>query len=235
MAISPRLGESIPVHLGLILDGNRRWARSQGLPQLEGHRRGSDNLFEIAKAASERGVSYISAFVFSTENWDRTQEEVDYLMDLIVWVATKEIDKYVKAGFRVVFLGSRTRLSSKVIRAIEKAESRTKEGTKTVLALCFNYGGQTELAEGVARLVADGVPAAEVTPERLEQYLYHPEVPPIDFVIRTSGEQRLSGFMMWRASYAELYFCSQPWPAFTNADLDEALAEFARRQRRFGA
>ncbi len=235
MAVNSQDAESVPVHVGLILDGNRRWARANGLPQLEGHRRGSDNLFEIARAASERGVKFVSAFVFSTENWDRTQEEVDYLMDLIVWVATKEIDKYAKEGFRVVFLGSRKRLSPKVLRSIESAESKTKDGNGTVLALCFNYGGQTELAEGVARLVADGVPAAEVTVERLERYLYHPEVPPIDFLIRTSGEQRLSGFMLWRANYAELYFSPQPWPAFTVSDLDEALAEFARRQRRFGA
>jgi undecaprenyl diphosphate synthase len=225
----------VPIHVGLILDGNRRWARAQGLPQLEGHRRGSDNLFEISRAAAERGVKYVSAYVFSTENWNRTQEEVAYLMDLVVWVATKEIDKYAKEGLRVIFFGSRERLSPKVIRAIDNAEAKTKHETRMVVALCFNYGGQTELAEGVARLVADGVPADEVTVERLGQYLYHPEVPPIDLLIRTSGEQRLSGFMMWRASYAELYFTPQPWPGFTAADLDEALAEYARRQRRFGA
>jgi len=177
----------------------------------------------------------MSAYVFSTENWNRSQEEVDYLMDLLVWVATKEIDKYVHEGFQVVFLGSRKGLSAKVLRAMDSAERKTRDGTRAVVALCLNYGGQMELAEGVARLVADGVPAAEVTPERLAQYLYHPEIPPIDLLIRTSGEQRLSGFMLWRASYAELYFTSKPWPAFTPADLAEALAEYARRQRRFGA
>ncbi len=235
MAPISRAAQSVPNHVGLILDGNRRWAKAQGLPRLEGHRRGSDNLFEIARVAADLGIKYISAFVFSTENWERTQDEVDFLMDLIVWVATKEIDKYANEGLRVVFLGSRLRLSQKVLRAIDSAEDRTKHGTRAVLALCFNYGGQMELAEGVARLVADGVPAAEVTVERLQQYLYHPEVPLIDLLIRTSGEQRLSGFMLWRASYAELYFSPKPWPAFTAADLGEALTEYAGRQRRFGA
>ncbi len=235
METPPVVGESIPVHVGLILDGNRRWAKAQGLPKLEGHRRGADNLLEITRAASDAGVKYVSAYVWSTENWDRAQEEVDYLMDLMVWVATKEIKKYAKEGIKVVFMGSRKRLSPKVLRAIENAEAKTKDSSGTVLALCFNYGGQTELAEGVARLVADGVPAADVTVGRLEQYLYHPEVPAIDLLIRTSGEQRLSGFMLWRASYAELYFTPLSWPAFKPDDLDVALAEYARRQRRFGA
>lgn len=228
-------GNLVPVHLGLILDGNRRWAKAQGLPALEGHRRGYETLHEVALAARDRGVKYISAYLFSTENWDRTQEEVDYLMDLFVWVATKEIDKYVNEGLRMVFLGSRARLSPKVLRAIDSAELKTRDCTRAVAAICLNYGGQTELAEGVARLVADGIPAAEVTVEKLQQYLYHPEVPQIDLLIRTSGEQRLSGFMMWRANYAELYFSPKSWPEFTIQDLDEALAEYARRERRFGA
>jgi undecaprenyl diphosphate synthase len=131
-------------------------------------------------------------------------------------------------------VGSRERLSPKVAAAIESAEVRTAGNTGTVVALCFNYGGQVELAEGVARLVADGVTAAEVTPAKLAEYLYHPDLPPIDLVIRTSGEQRLSGFMLWRSAYSELYFTAKAWPEFTAEDLDEALAEYARRSRRFG-
>ncbi len=225
----------MPVHLGLIIDGNRRWAVQEGLPKLEGHRRGYNNLHKITLAAAERGVKYISAFVFSTENWERTREEVDYLMEMMVWIATKEVDTYSKEGFRLLFLGSRTRLSARVIRAIESAEHKTKDGKRAVVALCFNYGGQTELAEGVARMLADGVAPREATPEKISTYLYHPEVPLIDFLIRTSGEQRLSGFMLWRASYAELYFTPKLWPAFSVSDLDAALDEYGRRQRRFGA
>jgi len=224
----------VPTHLGLILDGNRRWARAEGLPQLEGHRRGYENLHEIVREAVGRGVRYVSAYVFSTENWRRSSEEVEYLMDLLVWIATKELGKYAREGLKVVFVGSRERLSVKVLRAIESAEAKTAHNTRAVVAMCFNYGGHVELAEGVARLVADGVAAAEVTVERLAGYLYHPELPPVDFVIRTSGEQRLSGFMLWRVSYAELYFTPTPWPAFTVADLGVAFDEYERRQRRFG-
>lgn len=223
-----------PNHVGFILDGNRRWAKAQGLPVLEGHRRGYETLHVMALAAADRGVQYISAYVFSTENWDRAQEEVDFLMSFIIWVAKNEVDKYINEGFKLVFLGSRQRLSAKVLRAIETAEAKTAQGERAVLALCLNYGGHNELAEGVARLVADGVPAEQVTPDVLEGYLYHPEVPAVDLLIRTSGEQRLSGFMLWRVSYAELYFSPVHWPAFTVEDLDAALAEYASRQRRFG-
>jgi undecaprenyl diphosphate synthase len=225
---------AVPRHLGLILDGNRRWAKAHGLPALEGHRRGYDRLQDITFAAADRGVKYISAFVFSTENWKRTQEEVDYLMGLVIWVAKHEVDKYVKRGLKLVFAGSRAGVRPDVLAAIESAEAKTAHNTRAVAVLCFNYGGHTEIAEGVARLVADGVPAADVTPERLEQYLYRPEVPPVDLIIRTSGEQRTSGFMLWRSEYAELYFTPKHWPEFTEADLDEALEDYTRRGRRFG-
>jgi undecaprenyl diphosphate synthase len=224
----------VPQHVGLILDGNRRWARANGLPQLEGHRKGYQNLHRIALHARDKGVKYISAYVFSTENWDRSKEEVDYLMDLLVWVATKEIDKYVRDGFKIVFAGTRTRLSARVLQAIENAEAKTAHNDRATVLLCMNYGGHTELAEGVARLVADGVTEDKVTKEKLAEYLYHPEIPPVDLIIRTSGEQRLSNFMLWRAAYAELYFTPVHWPGFGPGDLDAALEEYVARFRRFG-
>jgi len=223
-----------PIHLGLILDGNRRWARSEGMPQLEGHRLGYKNLHPIAVHAVNRGVKVISAYVFSTENWNRTQEEVAYLMDLVVWVSKHEVKKYLKDGLRIVFLGSRVRLSDKVVEAIESVEEQTKDNTRGIVALCMNYGGHTELAEGVARMIADGVEPGEVNVDKLAEYLYHPELPSVDLIIRTSGEQRISNFMLWRAAYAELYFTNVPWPAFTTADLDLAFDEYASRQRRLG-
>ncbi len=225
---------SVPTHLGLILDGNRRWAVAAGLAKLEGHREGYTNLHKIVVHAMRQGVKYISAYVFSTENWSRSEEEVNYLMDLLVWVATNEIDKYAEENLKVVVLGSRARLSDKVLAAIETAEQRTRHNTGATVALCLNYGGRLELAEGVARLVEDGVPAAAVTPEKLAEYLYHPEIPPVDLIIRTSGEMRLSNFMLWRAAYAELYFVEAHWPAFGSEDLDAALEEFGRRRRRYG-
>jgi undecaprenyl diphosphate synthase len=180
-------------------------------------------------------VKYVSAYIFSTENWNRSEEEVSYLMDLFVWVATKEVDRSIKEGIRLVFAGSRDKLSTKVLEAIESAEERTLGGDRGVLMFCLNYGGQSEIAEGVARLVRDGVPADEVTVQKLSEYLYHPEIPPVDLLIRTSGEQRLSNFMLWRVAYAELYFTPVLWPAFSADDLDLALTEFAVRRRRFGA
>jgi undecaprenyl diphosphate synthase len=225
---------TVPVHLGVILDGNRRWAQEQGLPNIEGHKRGYANLHKNVKRAADRGVKYISAYVFSTENWDRTAEEVGYLMDLFVWAASNDIERYVRDGFKIVFLGSKKRLSDKVLRAMDYAEAKSRHNTRAVLAYCMNYGGHTELAEGVARLIEDGIPASEVTTSKLAEYLYHPEIPALDFIIRFSGEQRLSGFMMWRSEYAELYFTSKHWPTFTEEDLDTALLEYSNRKRRFG-
>lgn len=222
---------TLPTHLGLILDGNRRWAREQGLPTFEGHRRGYDNLKEITKAAINSGVAFVSAFIFSTENWNRTADEVKYLMGLAYNVVTKDIEELNKENIRVLWLGSRDRLSQKLIDAIEKAQELTKSNTRGTLALCFNYGGQQEIADAASQLAESG---QVITTESLQKALYQPDVPNIDFIIRTSGEQRISNYMLWRSAYAELYFAAKHWPAFTTDDLKEALAEFAARQRRFG-
>jgi undecaprenyl diphosphate synthase len=220
---------SVPAHLGIILDGNRRWAKANGLATLEGHRKGYENLKTIADAAIERGVQVVTAYVFSTENWNRSQEEVNYLMELLLWVATHEVNEMHKKGIRIRFLGSEQRLSPKILKAIKKAEEKTAGNTRGTLGLCLNYGGQTEIVEAV-QAIGEG----EVTMEAITQHLYAPDLPPVDMVIRTSGEQRLSNFMLWRAAYAELYFTDVHWPAFSETDLDAALAEFASRQRRFG-
>ena len=222
----------LPIHLGFILDGNRRWAREQGLPTFEGHRRGYDNLKDIAKAAINSGVAFVSAFIFSTENWNRTADEVKYLMSLAYNVVTKDVEELNKENIRVVWLGSRDRLSQKLIDAIEKAESLTQANSRGTLALCFNYGGQQEIVDAASRLAETG---QAITADSLQKALYHPEVPSIDLIIRTSGEQRLSNFMLWRAAYAEFYFIAKHWPAFTADDLKDALIEFAARKRRFGA
>lgn len=223
-----------PVHLGLILDGNRRWARSQGLPTLEGHRKGYENLRTIAKAAFDAGVQYISAYVFSTENWDRSKQEVDYLMKLLLWVAKNEVKNFHKENIRIRFLGSKDRLSAEIIDAIEKAEVKTKNNTRATLALCLNYGGWLEITDAVKKIVAKGISADQVTPQLVADNLYAPDIPAVDFVIRTSGEQRISNFMLWRLAYAELYFAKPAWPAFTVDDLALALEDFANRNRRLG-
>lgn len=226
--------EVMPQHVGLILDGNRRWARERGLPTLEGHSRGYDNLKDITKVAIDRGVKYVSAYIFSTENWNRTPKEVKYLMDLAHRMLAKDVGELNKEQIRVVWLGSRNKLSKKLLTAIENAEASTRHNTRGTLALCFNYGGQDELMDAVRTLIADGKHADEIDRSAFEAALYAPEVPPVDLLIRTSGEQRLSGFMLYRAAYAELYFTNVYWPEFSVTDLDEALEEYAERERRHG-
>ncbi|MEX0932201.1 MAG: polyprenyl diphosphate synthase [Candidatus Saccharimonadales bacterium] len=226
--------KQVPRHLGLILDGNRRWARENGLPQLEGHRKGYENAKRITEAALERGVEYISVFVFSTENWNRSEEEVKYLMNLLHKVVTSEVDEVHKKDIRVRFLGARDRLSNKILDGIDKAEEKTKNNTKGTVAFCLNYGGQREIVEATQKIIKAGLNPDELTEEKFSEYLYAPEIPPLDMVVRTSGEQRISNFMLWRAAYAEICFIDKHWPAFTEEDLDVVIAEYAKRQRRFG-
>lgn len=218
-----------PRHLGLILDGNRRWAKQHGLPTFQGHKKGYENLKTIIKAAVNNGVKYISAYVFSTENWNRSREEVKYLMDLALRIAKNEVKELHKEQIRVRFLGTKDRLSDKLIKAIDNAEELTKNNKRGTVALCFNYGGKQEIADAV-----NNIKKEHTTPDDIEQNLYSPDVPPIDLVVRTSGEQRTSGFMLWRAAYAELIFIDKYWPDFTEDDLKEVLAKYAKRNRRFG-
>lgn len=221
-------------HLGLILDGNRRWAKAKGLPTLEGHRQGSDVLKMIASAAFEHGVKYVSAFVFSTENWSRTREEVSYLMKLVIKAVEKYLEEFHARGIRIVILGSREHLEDNVLRAIDNAQEQTKDNTKGTLALCFNYGGHQEIVDATAEIIKMGIKPEDVDEDVIEQNLYSPEIPNIDLLIRTSGEQRTSGFMLWRAAYAELAFTSTLWPDFTAEELNEILNNFEERERRFG-
>lgn len=224
-----------PVHLGLILDGNRRWAKEKGMTVYEGHKKGYENLKTIARAAFDRGIQYISAFVFSTENWKRSKKEVDYLLKLLLWVAKNETKILDKENIRVLFIGSKRNISSRVCKAINEAEERTKNNTKGTLLLCFNYGGQQEIADACTNLINEKPYIKEITPKEIEQNLYSPDVPAVDFVIRTSGEQRISNFMLWRLAYSEIMFVKTYWPEFSVEDLDDAMMEYAGRHRRYGA
>ncbi len=225
----------VPVHLGIILDGNRRWAREQNLPTFKGHQKGYENLVTIAEAALARGVRYLTAFVFSTENWSRSADEVKYLMDLFLWVAEKDWKRLHDKNTRLRFIGSQDQLPAKLVAAIRKVEDITRDNTGGDLVLCLNYGGQQEIVQATQAIMAAGLKPEELTKDVFSQYLYAPDVPPVDLVIRTSGEQRLSNFMLWRIAYSEIYFGAVThWPAFTVGDLDAALDDYARRQRRFG-
>jgi undecaprenyl diphosphate synthase len=224
----------IPRHLGLILDGNRRWAKNRGLPTLDGHQEGAETLKTVALAAFDRGVEYVSAYAFSTENWKRTEDEVGYLMKLFMKAVELHLDTFHEAGIRVVILGRREGLSGSVLKAFDRTEEKTKGNTRGTLALCVNYGGQEELVDAVKQIVASGTAPAEITKETVLGSLYHPEVPGIDLLVRTSGEHRTSGFMLYRLDYAELYFTDVMWPDFDITELDKSLTDYAHRKRRFG-
>ncbi len=226
--------KTLPTHLGLILDGNRRWAKEQGLPTLEGHRQGSETFKTISLAAFDRGVRYVSAYVFSTENWSRTEEEVGYLMKLVIKATEKYLDEFNQAGIKIVVLGRKDNLPKDVAESVERTESKTIQNTRGTLALCFNYGGKEEMVDAVKSIVNSGIDQADITAETIADALYVPEVPDVDLVIRTSGEHRTSGFMLYRSAYAELLFVNKFWPDFTEADLDAALEEYANRNRRYG-
>lgn len=215
------------------MDGNRRWAKERGLPTFQGHKKGYENLKTIIKeAVNVYHIPYISAYIFSTENWNRSKEEVSYLMGLALFVAKSEVKEIHKEGARVRFLGRRDKLNPKLLKAIADAEELTKHNTRGTVALCFNYGGYQEIADAATAAVKAG--KSELTPEDIEQNLYAKDMPPIDLVVRTSGEQRLSGFMLWRASYAELSFVDAYWPAFSTDDLKKVVDEYYGRERRFG-
>lgn len=221
-------------HLAIILDGNRRWAKAHGLPTLEGHRRGYDNVKTIGLACLDRDISHLTVFAFSTENWTRSTEEVGYLMDLLLTALTKEVDFYMSHGIRLRIVGGRQGLSEKLIAAIDAAEEKTASGTAGQLNLCINYGGRAEIVDAARRLVAEGKKAEEITEESLGAAMWTSGLPDPDLVIRTSGEQRLSGFLTWSGVYSEILFIEKHWPDFNETDLDAAIEEYAKRERRFG-
>lgn len=228
--------QDTPKHLGLIVDGNRRWAKERNLPTLEGHKAGLDNFKDIAQTAFDSGVKYVSAYIFSTENWDRTKQEVDYLMGLFVNTFKKEMKSLIEQNIKIVILGDRhySKVPKKVADACDEVEEASKDKTGGTLAFCFNYGGLQEITDAVKKIIESGMEASQVSKEVLLKNLYHPEIPSVDFMIRTSGEMRISNFMLPRMAYAELYFSKKYWPEFTKEDLKIALDDFANRQRRHG-
>ena len=218
-------------HLGIIADGNRRWAKAQGLPTIEGHKKGLEAIEKLVSGASEAGIKFITFYVFSTENWGRSKAEVSYIMKLAETRILKYAEKLAKKNARLVVLGSKIKVSPKLASAIEAAEKMTADCTGITVGFCFNYGGETEIADAAKAVVRDG---KEITPETIRSNLYHPEVPDLDMVVRTSGEERISGFMLWRASYAEFMFMQKFFPEMTEADIETILKEYEKRNRRFG-
>jgi len=225
---------NIPQHIVLFPDGNRRWAREKGLNTLEGHKKGYENLLDFAEWCKNRGVKVLTAFGFSTENWNRTPEEVDYLMKLLEKCLVDNLVKYNRDGVRVRVIGQRERLPKSLQEAIARTEEATKNNKNLSLNLAISYGGKWDILNAVKEIVKEGTPADQIDEKLFEDHLSTAGLPTPDFIIRAGGEMRMSNFVLWQAAYSELYFSPKLWPDFTEQDLDEALTEFDRRTRRFG-
>lgn len=218
-------------HLGIIADGNRRWAKEHGLPKIEGHTEGIKTIEKLVVAAAEAGIPYVTFYVFSTENWGREKAEVSHIMKLAETKIMKMAKRMAENNVRLLILGTRGKVNPTLTSLGEKAEKITADCTGTTICFCFNYGGEQEIADAAnIALEAEG----EITPVTIRKHLYHPEVPDLDMIVRTSGEERISGFMLWRAAYAELYFMKKYFPEMTGEDIKEIVAEYEKRNRRFG-
>ena len=222
---------TVPRHVAIVMDGNGRWAQARHLPRVAGHRQGVEALRACVRHGAKRGIKVITVFAFSSENWSRPGEEVTYLMSLLIQAVRREVAEFKRAGVVVRFIGDRNNLSPEVRSSIESAESETAAGQGLCLNVCFNYGGRWDIVQAAASLRASN---QEVTEQSLAQALALSHAPDPDLVIRTGGEKRISNFLLWQSAYAEFVFSDRLWPDFDTVALDEALDEFARRERRFG-
>jgi undecaprenyl diphosphate synthase len=232
--------KNIPQHIVLFPDGNRRWAKEKGLPTLEGHKKGYENILDFAEWCKNRGVKTLTAFGFSTENWNRSTEEVSYLMKLLEEGLVVNVEKYMnderwqKYGVRLKVIGQIERLPESLQKAIKRAEEATKDNDQLQLNLAVSYGGRWDILNAVKNIVKEEIEPDKIDEKLFEEHLSTAGLPAPDLVIRAGGEKRMSNFVLWQAAYAELYFSPKYWPDFTEQDLDEALNEFDRRTRRFG-
>jgi undecaprenyl diphosphate synthase len=221
----------MPQHVAIVMDGNGRWAAKRFLPRIAGHNQGVVALRRCVKACVERGIGVLTVFAFSSENWNRPAEEVSGLMDLLVRAVASEVPELQKNGVRLHFVGERQRLSANMQAALSSAELSTASQSRLVLNVCFNYGGRWDIAQAAQKVAASGQPLTELA---IDRALALAHVPDPDLLIRTGGELRVSNFLLWQAAYAELHFTGKLWPEFDEAALDEAIAVFRTRERRFG-
>ncbi|MDR2992114.1 MAG: di-trans,poly-cis-decaprenylcistransferase [Burkholderiaceae bacterium] len=222
---------SIPRHIAIVMDGNGRWAKRRLLPRAAGHRQGMESLRRCIQACLARGVQVLTVFAFSSENWRRPADEVRHLMELLAKALAREVPELAAAGVRIHFVGDRPSLAESVRQGLAQAEADTAHNGKLILNICFNYGGRWDIAQAAARLAERGEP---VTESALAGALALAHVSDPDLLIRTGGEQRLSNFLLWQCAYSELFFSERLWPDFDEAALDQAIAAYGERERRFG-
>lgn len=223
---------SVPKCIGLIMDGNRRFAKERGLSSFEGHRRGYEKLKEILRWGKDYGVSHLIVYGFSTENWNRSAEEVSYLLDLFRMILSKELEEMKRIGARIICIGERNRFPKDLIALMEKAERETADLRGLTFVLALSYGGRAEIVEATRKLLASG--EKDVTEKEFEKFLWTRGIPDPDLIIRTGGEMRLSGFLPWQSVYSELFFTKTLWPDFSKEEFDSMLSEFSSRKRNFG-
>ncbi len=224
----------VPHHVAIIMDGNGRWARSRGLPRLAGHRAGVDNLRRVLEASVEYGIQILTIYAFSTENWNRPESEVKGLIAILEEVIDRELQSLHENGVQLRHIGRLERLDPKLQDKVRHAIALTKDNDRLILNVAWNYGGRAEIVHAVQEIIRKGVPPDEITEELISQHLYTSESPDPDLIIRTSGEMRVSNFLIWQGAYAELYITPHYWPDFGPPELLEAIEEFAQRERRYG-
>jgi len=223
-----------PQHVAIIMDGNGRWAKERGLPRLAGHEAGGKNIRPVVKVFDDYGVRYLTLYAFSTENWSRPRIEVAGLLALLAKKIDQEIQAFHRENIRLVHLGRLDRLSRKLREKVKVAVELTKNNTGLTLCLAFDYGGRDEIVQAARRIADAGIPGDKIDETVFTRYLYCPDIPDPDLIIRTAGENRLSNFLLWQAAYSEFYFTPVLWPDFGQNDVEEALSEYKDRQRRFG-
>ncbi len=221
-------------HLGIIMDGNRRWAKKHGMPALFGHKKGYEKAQKVFQWCLDRDISMLTVYAFSTENWERSEEEVNYLMNLLEEALSTELKTFQEKNIRVNIIGRKARLRTSILKKIEEIESATKDNTGGTLNIALNYGGRAEIIHAMKQIVDKGYKREDITKELIDQHLYIPNMPDPDLIIRTSGEFRTSNFLLWQAAYAEWCFIPILWPDFTEKDLDDALLSYQKRKRRYG-
>ncbi len=224
-----------PRHVAIVMDGNGRWAKQRHMPRLFGHKQGVDALVRMVDACADRGIEYLTVFAFSSENWKRPTEEVSSLMSLVLVAVSKYLAKLAGDGVRVRIVGDRTAVSDKLRQAWQEAEDSTRDNKRINLSVAFNYGGRWDIVQACRQAMSAGVAAQDLDERTLNSYMALSYAPDPDLFIRTGGEVRISNFLLWQAAYSELVFTECLWPAFGTEELDAALTQYARRERRFGA
>ncbi len=227
--------DKMPAHIGIIMDGNGRWAKMRGLPRIEGHRKGAEKAKEIIKAAIELGIETLTLYAFSMENWQRPKNEVSMLMSLLEMYLKKELNAFIKEGIQFRAIGEIWRLPEKIQSIIREAEDKTSGNTGMTLVAALSYGGRNEIVRAVKKAIYSGMDVESITEDSFSALLDTAGLPPPDLIIRTSGERRISNFLLWQSAYSELYFTNTLWPDFSKEEFIHAISDYQSRERRFGA